>query len=337
MLSGTRRTARWFHGPVRRSWGSAAAVVTAAAGVLLSACGARVEVSVDVPFHEEPSPSPIDPDVLRNLRIDPLAPTPLPVDPLPEAPLPDGWPYDSPDRGEPRRVAGWEVGSDATVARIVLTEGPGRQRIVSFTADGRVVSAADASVFMSRRDLTTWRLTQAQLATALGALDAAGVRTAAPGAFGEEAGAPYASVFFEPGRVAGGTDPRLVETVRAVVEPPESGVRPWTPYAIGFLAGPPDRTGRSPLGPDDPFRTWPLGPGVEELASGELANAYGEERLALCLHGRQAARVWRRLFTGENIAYLRVDDGRRWELTASVVLPGYVLYGSPCDDATVVQ
>ena len=74
---------------------------------------------------------------------------------------------------------------------------------------------------------------------------------------------------------------------------------------------------------------------MEELAFGEMANAYGEQRLALCLRGRQAARVWRRLFTGENTAYLRVDDGRRWELNASVVLPGDVLYGSPCEDVTV--
>lgn len=321
---------------VRRSWGSAAAVATGtAAGLLLSACGVEVEVSVDVPFYEKPSPSPIDPFVLRHLRPYP-APIPVPVDPLPESRLPDG-PFEGPDRGEPRQVAGWQVGPDGTVARIVVSEGPGRQRMVSFTATGRVVSAADTSVFISRRDLTTWRLTRTQLATALRALDAAGVRTSEPGAFGEEAGAPYASVFFEPGRVVGGSDPQLVETVRAVVEPPARGVRPWSPYAIGFLAGPPDRTGRSPLGPDEPFRTWPLERGVRELAFGEMDDAYGEPRLALCLRGRQAGRVWRRLFTGKNTAHLRVDDGRRWELNASVVLPGYVLYGSPCDDATVVE
>jgi hypothetical protein len=66
-----------------------------------------------------------------------------------------------------------------------------------------------------------------------------------------------------------------------------------------------------------------------------MADAYGEQRLALCLRGRDAERVWRSLFTGENTSRLRVDDGRRWELDASVVLPGYVLYGSPCEDATV--
>lgn len=76
---------------------------------------------------------------------------------------------------------------------------------------------------------------------------------------------------------------------------------------------------------------------MEELAFGERDDAYGEQRLALCLRGRDAARVWRRLFTGENTAYLRVDDGRRWELNASVLLPGYVLHGSPCDGATVVR
>ncbi|MFP5252849.1 MAG: hypothetical protein ACLGH4_03530 [Actinomycetes bacterium] len=291
---------------MRKSWVSAAVVATVA-GLLSSACGAEVEVSVDVPFYDPPGQ---------------------------EVPLPDA-PGQGLDRSEPRTVAGWPVALDGSLVRVVLTDGPGAQRMVSLTADGRVVSAADTSVYLSRRDLTTWRLTKAQLATALGALDAAGVRTAEPGSFGEDAGAPSASVFFEPGRVAGGTDPRLVETVRAVVEPPARGVRPWAPAAIGFLAGPPDRTGRSPLGPSNRFRRWPLGRGVEELAFGEMDDAYGEPRLALCLRGRQAATVWRRLFTGENTAYLRVDDGRRWELNASVVLPGYVLYGSPCHGATV--
>lgn len=318
---------------MRRPWGSAAVVATAAS-LLLTACGAEVEVTIDVPGYEKPSPTlKVHPDLLRNLERWPAIPLPE----SPDLPLPDSpdLPGEGLDRGEPRRVAGWPVAPDGSVVRVVLADGPGAQRMVSLSADGRVVSARDTSVFMSRRDLTTWRLTTTQLATALGALDAAGVRTAEPGSFGEEAGAPYASVFFEPGRVVGGTDPGLVETVRAVVEPPARGVRRWAPDAIGFLAGPPDRTARSPLGPDDPFRPWPLERGVEQLAFGEMENAYGEQRLALCLRGRQAATVWRRLFTGENTAYLRVDDGRRWELNASVVLPGYVLYGSPCDGATV--
>ena len=308
------------------------AAVAAAAGMVLSACGARVEVSVDVPFHEKPSPS-IDPRILDGLRVPPYYFPGRPFDAEPGLPHPTV----EPPGPMPRTFAGWTVADDGTVARIVLPSGA-TTRMVSLVVQkghGRVVSAADTSVFMSRRDLTTWRLTKAQLATSLGALDAAGVRTAEPGEFGEEAGAPYASVFFEPGRVVGGTDPRLVETVRAVAEPPDRGVRPWAPYAIGFLAGPPDRTGRSPLGADEPFRRWPLAPGVEELAFGEMDNAYGEQRLAFCLRGRQAARVWRRLFTGENTSYLRVDDGRRWELNASVGLPGYVMYGTPCDDATV--
>lgn len=312
-----------------------------AAGLLLSACGMQVEVSIDVPGYEEPSPSPIDPDVLRHLQVPVIPPgSSLLGDDSPEGqPLPV-LPSESPDRGAGRSVAGWPVAPDGTVARIVLPSPRATTRMVSLVVQqghGRVVNAADTSVFMSRRDLTTWRLTKAQLATSLGALDAAGVRTAQPGEFGEEPGEPYASVFFEPGRAVGGTDPRLVETVRAVAEPPDRGVRPWSPYAIGFLAGPPDRTGRSPLGPGDPFRRWPLQRGVEELAFGQMDNAYGEPRLALCLRGRQAARVWRRLFTGENTAYLRVDDGRRWELNASVVLPGYVVYGSPCDGATVAE
>jgi len=309
-------------------------VTTTAAALLLSSCGARIEVSVDVPGYEKPTPS-IDPRILDGLRgVRPYYFPDRPFDPDPH--LPD--PTVEPPTAEPRTFAGWAIADDGTVARIVLPSGGTAIRMVSLVVErghGRVVSAADTSVSMSRGDLTTWRLTRTQLATALGALDAAGVRTAEPGSFGEEADRPYASVFFEPGRVVGGTDPRLVETLQAVAEPPERGVRPWAPYAIGFLAGPPDRTGRSPLGPDDPFRPWPLERGIEELAFGEMADAYGEQRLALCLRGRDAARVWRGLFTGENTSYLRVDDGRRWELNASVVLPGYVMYGSPCEDATV--
>lgn len=311
---------------VRRSRGRVAVVVVAA-GLLLSGCGARVEVGLDVPFSEEPSRSAYAPYPIPG---DPLVPEPLPLDPTPDDSLPG-----TPDRGAPRTVAGWQVGPDGILARIVLSDAPGVQRMVSFTADGRVVSAVDRSVFMGRDDLTTWRLSPVRLATTLRALDAVGVRTAEPGSFGEEAGAASASVFYEPGRVASGTDPGLVETVRAMVEPPARGVRPWAPYAIGFLAGPPDRTGRSPLDADAPFRPWPLRRGVAELAEGRRPDAYGVRRHALCLRGRQAARVWRRLFTGDNTAYLRVDDGRRWELNASVVLPGYVLLGSPCDGATV--
>ena len=66
-------------------------------------------------------------------------------------------------------------------------------------------------------------------------------------------------------------------------------------------------------------------------------NAYGERELAICLRGKDARTVWRELFTGENTAYLRVDDGRRWELTASVSLPGYALHDSPCAGVTVVE
>ncbi len=321
--------------PVRRSWGSAAALVTTAAALmLLSSCGARIEVSVDVPGYEKPTPS-VDPRLLDELRG--MGPYYFPGRPFDSDPgVPD--PTVAPPSPLSRTFAGWTVAEDGTVARVVMPSAGAGTRMVSLVVEkghGRVVSAADTSVLMSTRDLTSWRLTKAQLATALGALDAAGVRTAEPGTFGEEAGEPYVSVFYEPGRVIGGTDPRLVETVRAVVEPPARGVRRWAPAAIGFLAGPPDRTGRSPLGPGDPFRRWPLERGVEELAFGEMADAYGEQRLALCLRGREAARVWRRLFNGENTAYLRVDDGRRWELNASVVLPGYVLYGSPCEGATV--
>lgn len=301
----------------------AAPVMLAVLATALVSCSTHVEISVDAPGGPGPFPSPTF-RVPRDLVVPHFNDPPMPyATPTPYEPA------------HPPSVAGWPVGPDGTVVRIVLNDGPVDEGTYSFTVDGDVVRAADTSVSMSRADLTSWHLSRAQLATVLGALDAAGVRTAEPGSFGEEAGAASAAVFFEPGSVISGTDPRLVETARAVTRPPRAGVRPWTPYAIGFLAGPPDRTGRSPLTDADPFRPWPLARGILALTQDVLPNAYGEPERAFCLQGAAAGRVWRRLFTGENTAYLRVDDGRRWELTASVVLPGYVQHDSPCDGVTV--
>jgi hypothetical protein len=232
------------------------------------------------------------------------------------------------------QLAGWEVGYDGIVVRIDIHGDTPSAGMYSFAEDGTVVRVADTSVFMGRDDLTTWRLSRAQLATVLGALDALGVREATPGDFGDATVRPYtpsADISWGEGRVVGGDDPRLVGTVSAVTEPPRHGVHRWAPQAIGFLAGPPERSARSPLDDDDPFTPWPLDRGIRQLAAGTAENAYGEKRLSLCLVGRDAGVVWRRLFTGVNTAYLRVDDGRRWELQASVVLPDYVGYGTPCD------
>ena len=230
-----------------------------------------------------------------------------------------------------RHVAGWEAGADGILVRIDIHGDTPSAGMYSFGDDGTVVRAADTSVTMSRDDLTTWRLTRPQLETVLGALDALGVREAEPGDFGDATVyTPSGDVSWGQGRVIGGDDPRLLNTLDAVTEPPKRGVRRWVPQAIGFLAGPPERSARSPLSDADPFATWPLDRGVRELASGSAENAYGEKRLSLCLLGNDAATVWRHLFTGVNTAYLRVDDGRRWELQSSVVPPVYAGYGTPC-------
>jgi hypothetical protein len=233
----------------------------------------------------------------------------------------------------PGYLHGWPVGADGIVVRIDIHGDTPAAGMYSFAGDGTVVRVADMSVTMSREDLTTWRLSRLQLQTALGALDALGIREAEPGSFGDATVrryTPSGDVSWEAGRVIGGDDQRLMDVLYAVTEPPAHGVRPWTPTAIGFLAGRPDGTARSPLTARDSFAPWPLERGIRELATGTARNAYDEEKLALCVIGRDAARVWRHLFTGVNTAYLRVDDGRKWELQSAVVLPDYVAYGSPC-------
>ena len=242
--------------------------------------------------------------------------------------------------GESAGVAGWTPDFDGVLVRIDIHGDTPAAGMYSFADDGTVVRAADMTVTMSREDLTTWRLTRPQLETVLGALDGGWdpgedlgrVREAEPGTFGDATVrryTPSGNVSWAHGRVIGGDDQRLMGTLYAVTEPPH-GVRRWTPTALGFLAGRPNRTARSPLSDKDPFAPWPLDRGVRELATGTAQNAYGEKKLALCLFGRDAARVWKHLFTGVNTAYLRVDDGRRWELQSSVVLPAYVGYGTPC-------
>lgn len=102
---------------------------------------------------------------------------------------------------------------------------------------------------------------------------------------------------------------------------------PWVPERLTVLAG--DVSARSGLPTGSPFVDWPLSAGIEELASTTTTNAYDEIELALCLEGDQVGPVWA-LLTGVNNAYLRVDDGRRWELTYLLSTPGYRLYSDPC-------
>lgn len=292
-----------------RMWFGGRVTGTVALLALVAGCGANIEVSVDSPFEEEPSRTPFDVSDLRGLAVQPyVAPTPLP-------PLP------------PRQTfAGWEVQPDGNLVRISFS-GDGTY---SFGVDGEVVHVADTSVHMDTRDLTGWRLSRRELATVLGALDAVGVRDAVPGEFGSSDYGPGVAVFFGEGRVTSGNDERLLSVAREVTRAPAGGARPWVPEEIGFLAGPPNRTGRSPLPPDAPFRPWPLRKGIWELSTSTAPNAYGETRLSVCVTGRAAAKVWRRLFTGANTAWLRVDDGEKWELDATVEVPGFERFGSPC-------
>jgi hypothetical protein len=233
-------------------------------------------------------------------------------------------------------VAGWGVSPDGLVVEIDLDDNLlGRGRY-TFGADGSVVRAVDESVFISRGDVTTWAVPAVELREFLGQLDAVQVRTDAYARDDTILGPSKVQVSYW---IAGGerifetTAPEVVAVAREMTSRPETGVRRWVPREIGFLAGLPNRTARSPLGPGDPFARWPLARGIRELARGAMPNAYGEQKLAICLHGRAAREVWT-LFTGVNSAYLRVDDGRRWELESYVTLPGYRLRSSPCFGGT---
>ncbi|MGN6575455.1 MAG: hypothetical protein ACTHKG_07200 [Nocardioides sp.] len=288
--------------------GAAAALLVVTATSTVSACTTRTELQ------EHPNPTPLSERYPFNTLL-----------------VPD--PSLFVDYGT-RRGDGWEAEPDGILLRIDIHGDTPSAGMYSFADDGTVVRVADTSVTMSRDDLTTWRLSPAQLETVLGALDALGVREATPGDFGDatvRTYTPSGNISWGQGRVIGGDDPRLMNTLTAVTQPLGNRVRRWVPRAIGFLAGPPERSARSPLSDKDPFAPWPLDRGIRELAVGTAENAYGEERLSLCLFGKDAATVWRHLFTGVNTAYLRVDDGKRWELQSSVAFPDYVGYGTPCD------
>jgi hypothetical protein len=288
-------------------------VVTAALGLVLTGCAWGLS-----PVHLADRPEPAKPSTPATTTALPTAPAPL-LDP------------------HAQTIDGWPVSADGIVLRVDLHDGYERSEIISFAADGWVVRAAETDVFASTEDHTTWRLNREGLRRVLARLDALGVREARPGDFGDGAVSSYgrsAAVWFDE-RVISGSTPELWQAATEVTDPRWSGaavvapVRPWVPERIGFLAGPPDRTDRSPLGPSDRFARWPLDRGIRELSLGTMPNAYGEPRAALCLTGPDAAAVWP-LLDGVNTAYLRVDDGRRWELNTTVDLPAYTRSGSPC-------
>ena len=93
------------------------------------------------------------------------------------------------------------------------------------------------------------------------------------------------------------------------------------------LAGRPSP--RSGLRPDAPFNPWPYDRPVEAMARGTQVDPYGEEEVVVCLSGAEVFPLFS-LMTGVNHAYLRVDDGRRWEVNVQPRTPGYRLYGDPC-------
>lgn len=93
------------------------------------------------------------------------------------------------------------------------------------------------------------------------------------------------------------------------------------------LAG--DVSARSGLPASTPFAEWPLADTIDDLATGTALNPYDEEELVICVTGEDVEPVFA-LLTGVNHAYLRVDDGKQWELNVSHHQPGYRLLTDPC-------
>lgn len=104
--------------------------------------------------------------------------------------------------------------------------------------------------------------------------------------------------------------------------------QPWVPERLTVLASD-DVSPRSGLPNNSPFADWPLAATIEEMSTGTVLNAYDEEVLVICLEGKDVAPVWA-LLTGVNNAYLRVDDGREWELTYALSTPGYRSFRDAC-------
>ena len=209
-------------------------------------------------------------------------------------------------------------GDDGVLFRAVLPDGV----MVSLEEDGRVVYVLDTTVTSSTEDYESLRL------------DGEGttrVRALVFDALLEPDEETGVSVFHGGGRVnpaPASLGPRLADLSwlgQHVVEP----LGPWVPEELSIEAHPPLPAPPSPLGADAPFAPWPLDVRVDELPHRVVDHPYGERR-AICLAGEEAARLFT-LLTGVNHAYLRVDDGQRWELNVTVHSPGYRLHGSACE------
>lgn len=256
----------------------------------------------------------------------------------------------------------WPADRNGIVLEVDIFGGYERAEVISIDKHGWVVRAAQDDVFGSVDDYTTWRLNKNGLRKILTMVDRSGLHTASEEELGnerDEAGAPISggispsndTIYF---RLADGTDRsitlakygehvprperllrlrlwnigrRIVDTAgsaRHLVSPPQ----PWVPRELGILAGPPsERSGMPPNRP--PYRPWPLSQSIRQLSTEMVPNAYDELEHSFCLTGDDAAAVFAML-TGVNHAYLRVDDGRRWELDVEVRLPTDDLPEGPC-------
>jgi hypothetical protein len=240
------------------------------------------------------------------------------------------------------------------ILRLSLTGGwglPERSELhLTIQDDGRVIRVADRTVFSSTDDYTSLRLSRDGIARVLemiGGLLAvdrddldggAGVSPTDRSAW-LEIGDTIVLSMDRTGQTDGYTRDQQARRARFsevlariedltwlgkdVIEPETA----WIPESMTVLAG--SVSARSGLGADAPFAPWPLDRPIEELAVGTALDPYGEEDLVLCLTGDEVPPVFA-LLTGVNHAYLRVDDGREWELTVRPQFPGYRLFGDPC-------
>ena len=250
---------------------------------------------------------------------------------------------------DPEREPSGEV-----ILRLSLTGGwglldPGELHM-TIQDDGRVIRVTDRSVFSSTDDYTSLRLSQTGilrvlemmeelLPTARDDLDGgAGVSPTDRSAW-LEVGDDIVLSMDRIGQTDGYTGQQQARRTsfgellgriddlswlgEDILEPEAA----WIPSSMTVLAG--SVSARSGLDPDSAFAPWPLDRSIEELAVGTMRDPNGAEELVLCLTGDEVPPVFA-LLTGVNHAYLRVDDGREWELDVRPHYPGYRLVSDPC-------
>ncbi len=278
---------------------------------------------------------PIRPDRARD-----GAPGPIIVDHLAPADAPL---IGEPDEGLVLRLSisgGWE------------TPNPFDTEHLSVEDDGRAVRVRDSSVFSSTDDYTSLRLDDDGVAALRRRIAESGLYEAPAGAFGDDSAvsptdrtaalevAGFGRITVgRLGSVDGYTEKqfawrsRFDELLADLVDLDWAAAHivaaeaPWVPDSMTVLAG--DISQRSGLPADAPFAPWPLDVAIAERAEGTTTNPYDEEELVLCLQGDEVGPVFA-LLTGVNHAYLRVDDGERWELNVWPHQPGYRLASDPC-------